>query len=73
MLLTNLERIAGEEREIRRPSIKKESNYHFFENLVSEKLDSKVRISKNKMEIYFANREELEKLLEKMGIKIEDE
>ena len=68
-----LEKMAGDERELRNPSVRKESNYRFFENIVSEKLDSKVRISKNKMEIYFANKDELEKILDKMHIKIEDE
>ena len=68
-----LEKMAGDERELRKPSVRKESNYRFFENIVSEKLDSKVRISKNKMEIYFANKDELEKILDKMHIKIEDE
>ena len=43
------------------------------ENLANEKLNTKVRITKNKMEIYFKGTKELEDLFEKLDIKIEDE
>ena len=39
----------------------------------NEKLNTKVRISKNKMEIHFNGQKELMEILEKLDIKIEDE
>jgi len=56
---------------ITKPSV--ETSYRLYENIVCDKLDTKVRISKNKMEIYFDDREDLEKILDKMNIKVEDE
>lgn len=50
-----------------------ESSYRLYENLVCDRLNTKVRISKNKMEIYFDDRMDLERILEKMNVKIEDE
>lgn len=50
-----------------------ESSYRLYENLVCEKLNTKVRIGKNKVEIYFDDRMDLERILEKMNVKIEDE
>ena len=69
----DLERLASDEKLATRPSQKKDNSYRFYEELVSEKLGFKARISKNKMELYFANTKELEELLERMQIKIEDE
>ena len=69
----DLERLASDEKQATRPSQKKDNSYRFYEELVSEKLGFKARISKNKMELYFANTKELEELLERMQIKIEDE
>ena len=69
----DLENLSRDEKQITRPSQKKDNSYRFYEELVSEKLGFKVRISKNKMELYFANTKELEELLERMQIKIEDE
>ncbi|MDE6284307.1 MAG: ParB/RepB/Spo0J family partition protein [Bacilli bacterium] len=50
-----------------------EAGYRLYENLVCDKLHTKVRIGKNKMEIYFDGREDLERILETINIKIEDE
>lgn len=50
-----------------------ETGYRLYENLVCDKLTTKVRISKNKMEIYFDGKEDLERILNKLNIKIEDE
>ena len=69
----DLENLSRDEKQVTRPSQKKDNSYRFYEELVSEKLGFKVRISKNKMELYFANTKELEELLERMQIKIEDE
>ena len=44
-----------------------------YENVIMDKLNQKVRVSKNKIEIYFDGIEELEEILEKMNIKFEDE
>ena len=71
-----LERISQEEKS---PIIKKNPNktfdhkYRMYENLIMDKLDTKVRISKNKIEIYFNGNDELEKMLDKMHINFEDE
>ena len=69
----DLERMAGEETVQKKNKIKVETNYRLYENIVCDKLNTKVRISKNKIEIYFDGTKDLEKLLEKMNIKIEDE
>ncbi|MEG1892263.1 MAG: ParB/RepB/Spo0J family partition protein [Bacilli bacterium] len=50
-----------------------ETNYRMFENIVCDKLSTKVRISKNKIEIYFSDEEDLERILEKLNIKIEED
>lgn len=50
-----------------------ETGYRLYENLVCDKLTTKVRIGKNKMEIYFDGKEDLERILNKLNIKIEDE
>ncbi len=56
--------------------IKKEkeynNKYHLYESLAMEKLKMKTRISDKKMEIYFNDQGDLENLLEKLDIKIED-
>ena len=71
-----LERISQEEKS---PIIKKNPNktfdhkYRMYENLIMDKLYTKVRISKNKIEIYFNGNDELEKMLDKMHINFEDE
>ena len=71
-----LERISQEEKS---PIIKKNPNktfdhkYRMYENLIMDKLDTKVRISKNKIEIYFNGNDELEKMLDKIHINFENE
>lgn len=50
-----------------------EAGFRLYENIVCDKLNTKVRISKNKMEIYFDGKEDLENILNKLNIKIEDE
>ena len=50
-----------------------DTKYRIYENLLMEKLDTKIRVNKNKIEIYFNGSGELEKLLEKMHIDFEDE
>ncbi len=69
----DLEKIAGEDTLPKKNKIKKENNYRLYENIASEALKSKVRITKNKMEIYFNGEAELTKLFEQLNIKIEDE
>ena len=48
------------------------TSYRLYENLLLEKLDSKVKISNNKIEIYFDGKNDLERILEELNIKIED-
>ncbi len=72
MSVRDLENLAKVETSPRKIKIHQDNSYHIYENLVMEKLNTKVRINKNKMEIYFSDKEELEKLLEKININIED-
>ncbi len=56
-------------------SSKKSVNHKFrmYENIIIETLDTKVRVGNKKLEIYFDDVEELERILSKMNIKVEDE
>ena len=69
----DLERITSEPTVTKKKKINVETNYRLYENIVCDKLGSKVRISKNKMEIYFENKKDLERILETLNISIEDE
>ena len=69
----DLEKIASNEELPKKNKIKNENNYRLYEDLANEKLNTKVRITKNKMEIYFKGTDELKDLFEKLNIKIEDE
>ena len=48
----------------------KESEYSYIERELRETFDSKVKVSKNKIEISFANANDLDRILEIMNIKI---
>ena len=73
----DLEKMSQEERQVTKNiSPKKKSidtKYRMYENILMDKLNQKVRVNKNKVEIYFNGIDELEELLEKMNIKFEDE
>ena len=47
--------------------------YRMYENIIMDNLDTKVRVSKKKIEIYFDGVNELEEILSKMNIKVEEE
>lgn len=47
--------------------------YRMYENIIMDSLDTKVRVSKKKIEIYFDGVEELEEILSKMNVKVEEE
>lgn len=55
----------------------KKSGYHhkyrMYENIIMDNLDTKVRVSKKKIEIYFDGVNELEEILSKMNVKVEEE
>lgn len=72
-----LEQIASTESELtgkKKPHMPSfEVGYRLYENLVCDKLHTKVRIGKNKMEIYFDDKADLERILDTINIKIEDE
>lgn len=72
-----LEQIASTDNEINKKrkttKLNFESKFRLYENLVCDKLNTKVRIGKDKIEIYFDGREDLERIIDKMNIKIEDE
>ena len=72
-----LENMSREEKITTKPiNTKKKSidtKYRMYENVIMDKLNQKVRVSKNKIEIYFDGIDELEEMLEKMNIRFEDE
>lgn len=47
--------------------------YRMYENIIMDNLDTKVRVSKKKIEIYFDGVNELEEILSKMNVKVEEE
>lgn len=47
--------------------------YRMYENIIMDTLDTKVRVSKKKIEIYFDGVNELEEILSKMNVKVEEE
>ena len=71
-----LEKISQEDKIIVNKSNNRKSNfdpkYRMYENILMDKLNNKVRINKNKIEIYFNGVNDLEELFEKMNIKFED-
>ena len=50
-----------------------DTKYRMFENIIMDALNTKVRVHKNKIEVYFDGIRELEDILAKMHIDIEDE
>ncbi len=69
----DLEKLTSDTTVTKKNKIKVDYEYRLYENLATNSLNTKVRITKNKMEIYFADKNELNKLFEKLGIEIEDE
>ncbi len=71
----DLEKLSQEEKQVTK--VKSKSNYdtkyRMFENIIMDALDTKVRVHKNKIEVYFDGVNELEDILAKMHIDIEDE
>ena len=47
--------------------------FRMYENIIMDTLDTKVRVNKKKIEIYFDGVEELEEILSKMNVKVEEE
>ena len=47
--------------------------YRMYENIIMDSLNTKVRVSKKKIEIYFDGVDELEEILSKMNVKVEEE
>ncbi len=72
----DLEKLSQEEKQVNNKKSKSSSydtKYRMFENIIMEALDTKVRVHKNKIELYFDGVNELEDILAKMHIDIEDE
>lgn len=71
-----VERMSQEEKQESNKKNKKsnyDTKYRMFENVIMEALNTKVRVHKNKIEVYFDGVDELEDILAKMHIDIEDE
>ena len=72
----DLEKMSQEEKQVNNKSKNKsnyDTKYRMFENIIMDALDTKVRVHKNKIEVYFDGVNELEDILAKMHIDIEDE
>lgn len=71
----DLEKLSQEEKQVTKSKNKSnyDTKYRMFENIIMDALDTKVRVNKNKIEIYFDGVSELEDILAKMHIDIEDE
>ena len=71
-----LEKLSQEEKQVSN-KVKSKSNYdtkyRMFENVIMDALNTKVRVHKNKIVVYFDGVDELEDILAKMHIDIEDE
>ncbi len=46
--------------------------FRMYENIIMENIDAKVRVTNKKIEIYFDGEDELDKILTKMNIKVEE-
>jgi ParB family transcriptional regulator, chromosome partitioning protein len=60
-------------KEIKENKLTNMAKYKMFQDIMCDKLGTNVKITKNKIEINFINDEDLEKILETLNIKIEDE
>lgn len=72
----DLEKLSQEEKQENKKNKSKsnyDTKYRMFENIIMDALDTKVRVHKNKIEVYFDGVNELEDILAKMHIDIEDE
>ena len=72
----DLEKMSQEEKQVNKKNKSKsnyDTKYRMFENIIMDALNTKVRVHKNKIEVYFDGVNELEDILAKMHIDIEDE
>ncbi len=72
----DLEKLSQEEKNVKIKSYNKsnfDTKYRMYENIIMDSLNTKVRVHKNKIELFFDGIDELENLLNKMNVKIEDE
>lgn len=72
----DLEKLSQEEKNVKIKSYNKsnfDTKYRMYENIIMDSLNTKVRVHKNKIELFFDGIDELEDLLNKMNVKIEDE
>lgn len=72
----DLEKLSQEEKNVKIKSYNKsnfDTKYRMYENIIMDSLNTKVRVHKNKIELFFDGIDELEDLLDKMNVKIEDE
>lgn len=72
----DLEKLSQEEKSVKIKSYNKsnfDTKYRMYENIIMDSLNTKVRVHKNKIELFFDGIDELEDLLNKMNVKIEDE
>ena len=71
-----LERISQEEKVIEKKTARNSNydyGYRIYENVLIDKLNTKVKVGRTKMEIYFNSKEQLNELLTRMNIEFEEE
>lgn len=68
-LASNKEKI----KEIKPDKLVSVAKYNMFQNIMSDKLNQNVKITKNKIEIHFDGDRDLERILKILDIKVEDE
>jgi len=66
----DLEEMSQDKELIKRHHIekKKENEYHYIEEILCDKLGTKVKVSKNKIEIKFSNTKDLNRILEELNL-----
>ena len=71
-----IERLASSKtklKELKTEKLVSIARYSILQNVLSDKLNEKVNITRNKIEIYFDGDKDLERVLEILNIKVEDE
>lgn len=73
----DLERLTQEQKVVAKKIVSKNSSfnpkYRLYENAIINSLSVKAKVSKNKIEIFFSDEEELNKIMEKMNCNIGEE
>ena len=69
----DVQEIFAKVKELKPDKLASVAKYNMFQNIMSDKLNENVKITKNKIEIYFDGDQDLERILKLLDIKVEDE